>query len=60
MKELGLIYEENNSGFKQKEFESIFENITNRPFGFLCINHQNNIQHKLINSFKTFIIKKIS
>ena len=60
MKELGLIYEENNASFKQKEFESIFENITSKPFAFLCINHQNNTQHKLINSFKTFIIKKIS
>ena len=40
MKEIDLIYPEN-SGFKQKKFENIFEVVTRKPFGFLCINHQN-------------------
>jgi len=59
-KELDLIYEENNCGYSAKEFEKIFYNITNEPFKFLVINYQNPIKYRLLNSFQTFIIKKIS
>lgn len=54
-KELETIYEENSSSLGFKAFEKIFQDITNVPFNFLCINYQNDSKHRLQNAFENFI-----
>jgi hypothetical protein len=54
--ELKLIYEENASSLGFKKFLEIFREITERPFGFLVINYQNDILHRIQDNFKRFIL----
>ena len=55
MTNLKQIWDENPAGLDWNDWYQVYMYATKRPFGFLSINYQNDLKHRLINGFSEFL-----